>query len=219
MMIKQSVKDLFVCVDERKITDRLHFVFLIIILSVFYSFTAFTPQTITIHIEKPTLPRYQEMSSTLADTIQCSCSQISIQWQSFFSSTPRFHQVCSSDLVSSRWIRYLYDLTRANNQTSAHDFLYSASYQFQLLALLCELSQKTSNDSLRQLLTSNLISTQLLSPYWLEQRTQKLISDFQTTSPQTLLNTISLIRETTGVNMIINTLSTKLETQYSSCHR
>lgn len=43
MIIRQSVKDLFVCVDERKITDRLHFVLLIVILGVLYSFTAFTP--------------------------------------------------------------------------------------------------------------------------------------------------------------------------------
>ena len=90
-----------------------------------------------------------------------------------------------------------------------HDFLYCASYQFQILALLCELSQKTTNDSLAQLLLSNLINSQPLSPYWLEKRTRKSMSDFQTISPNTRLNALSLIRETTGVNMILNTLSTK----------
>jgi hypothetical protein len=159
-------------------------------------------------IEISSLSNYKDLLGQSLNSFQCPCSQMSIKYKSFLNIKTRFHQVCSSDFVSERWIKHLYGDKQPVDRFNSTDFYYSASGQFQLLSSLCELSKETVNSSILQLNANDFINTQLLSPSLFNDRIQTTINEFQLTMPNLFVNTLSLIRETTGANMLMSVLST-----------
>ena len=105
-------------------------------------------------------------------------------------------------------ILYLYNLSIDLDEFSPIDFYHTAHGQFQLLQSLCKLSEETVNQSLFQLLESDFINTELLSPDLLENRIQSTINEFELTMPNLFINTLSLIREMIGTNMLLTVFST-----------
>ncbi|CAF4078004.1 unnamed protein product [Adineta steineri] len=204
----QSIKSIFSCTTEHQLIHRLHFILVVVTLSIIYIFSAFSSRSITIEIEKPSLSTFTDLETRFYDSLQCSCSQISIKYESFLNVTSRFHSLCSSDFVSNRWIEYLYGDIPPIDLYSPNDFLYSAEGQFQILASFCQLSQKIVADALMQLGVSDFINTQLLSSSSLNDRIQATINEFQLTMPQLFVASLSLIRETMGANMLMSILST-----------
>ncbi|CAF4109964.1 unnamed protein product, partial [Adineta steineri] len=204
----QSIKSIFSCTTEHQLIHRLHFILVVVTLSIIYIFSAFSSRSITIEIEKPSLSTFIDLETRFYDSLQCSCSQISIKYESFLNVTSRFHSLCSSDFVSNRWIEYLYGDIPPIDLYSPNDFLYSAEGQFQILASFRQLSQKIVADALMQLGVSDFINTQLLSSSSLNDRIQATINEFQLTMPQLFVRSLLLIRETIGANMLMSILST-----------
>ncbi|UJR18485.1 hypothetical protein I4U23_005391 [Adineta vaga] len=203
----QFFKRIFICKMENQLIHRLHVILVATTLSILYMYSTLTPQVTNIEIQKPSLFMYEKLMKQSFDSIECSCSQISIKYKTFLNLTSHFHQLCSSDLVSNLTSSYFYNYT-LSNPVSPSDFLYSAYVQFQLLTSFCQLSKQTVEDSLIQLGISDFISTHLLSATLLNNQIQKIINDFQITMPKLFFNTLSLIREITGANMLLNVLST-----------
>jgi hypothetical protein len=203
-----SIKYLFTCNTEHQMIHRLHFILVVTIVYVLYIYSVFSPRIITVEIMKPSLSMYKDLVAQSYDSLECPCTQISIKYESFLNIQPRFHEVCSSDFVSDQWITYVYGTIPPVKQFSPTDFFYSASGQFQLLASFCQLSQETVNNSLSQLGVSDFINTELLSLTLFDDRIQTTINQFQLTIPNLFVNTLSLIRETTGANMLMTVLST-----------
>ena len=201
-------RKLFSCRNERQMTDRLHFFLVLVTLSILYSFSAFAAQSVTKTIDKPSLFTYQDLDARFPGAVHCLCAQASIQYQAFLTIQPSFHQVCSSDFVTESWIRYLYGAGNLVHQYPPTDFWASAIGQFQSLASLCQLSNETVSNTLTQFLTSSFISQQLLSPSSFNDRIQQATYEVQITMPNLFINTLSLIRETTSANMLMNTAST-----------
>ncbi|UJR17114.1 hypothetical protein I4U23_004010 [Adineta vaga] len=165
------IKHIFTCHNEYQMIHRIHFILVIAILNILYIFSAFDPQVITVKIDEPSLLTYKNLVAQSYDSLQCSCSQISIKYKSVLNITSRFHQVCSSDFVSDQWISYIYGTI---HPLCPHDF----------------------------------VNTQLLSPQELIDHIQTKFDDFQFTMPKLFVNILSLIRETTGANMLFSGLST-----------
>ncbi|CAF1531587.1 unnamed protein product [Adineta ricciae] len=195
----QSIKNICICQNEHQIINRLHFLLIIIVFCIVYSFSVLTPQTITINTKKPSLDLYEDLLKHYSNTLQCSCSQISMKHEVFLTIKPYFHQICSSDFINSDWMEYLYN----NNNDQ-----YSFYAQFQLLASFCQLSQQTVNNALSQLIKTNFINDQLLSSKVLNGRIKIIIDEFQLTLPDNFLNILSLIRETISANKFMSVLST-----------
>ena len=158
--------------------------------------------------KKPSFTLFRDLEQHYHSSVACPCSQISIKYQSFINIQPRFHALCSSDFISTSWIIYLYGDGNLVDQYDPTDFYYSAVAQFQVLASFCQLSRKAVNDSLLQLNSSYFINAPLLSTDIFNQRLETNLDLFQTSIPNSFINILSLIRETTGTNMILNTLST-----------
>ncbi|CAF3746314.1 unnamed protein product [Adineta steineri] len=204
----RSIKSIFSCTTEHQLIHRLHFILVVVTLSIIYIFSAFTSRSITVEIEKPSLSTFKDLETRFYDSLQCSCSQISIKYESFLNVTSRFHSLCSSDFVSNRWIKCLYGGIPPIDLYSPNDFMYSAEAQFQILASFCQLSQKIVADSLVQLGGSDFINTLLLTSSSLDDRIQATLNEFQSTMPQLFVMSLSLIRETIGANMLMSILST-----------
>ncbi|CAF4268195.1 unnamed protein product, partial [Rotaria sordida] len=127
----------------------------------------------------------------------------------------RIHQICSSNFVSNDWIDYIYN-TIDPFQLNYTDFRTTAIGQYQLLASLCQLSRQVLNDALSDLSTSHFIETELLSYNLLYERIQSTFKEFQMTIPNSFLNSLSVIRQTTGANMLMNMFMTSSKFQYES---
>ncbi|CAF1437934.1 unnamed protein product [Adineta steineri] len=84
---------------------------------------------------------------------------IGIPHRKFISLSPRFHQICTSDLLDKRWISLL---VKSKNTKTKSDWRNRAAAQFKLLSELCQLSQKTVNDSIDRFLFESLVSADLI---------------------------------------------------------
>ncbi|UJR07361.1 hypothetical protein I4U23_011647 [Adineta vaga] len=202
------IKTFFICRDERQTTRHLHFVLIVITLSIVYLISTFTHRLVNIQVQKPSLSTYEDLAKRFPSSLQCPCSDVSMEYESFLTIEPRFHQVCSSDFVSDRWIVYLYGEGDLIERFSPTDFRYSASAQFQLLASLCRFSQGAINDTLMQLVTSDFMNANLLSVQSLNERIQSTIDEFKATIPSSYVSTLTIVRETTGSNMLLSSLIT-----------
>ena len=206
--LMQFIKNLFKFGDEQRMIKQLHFVLVLTSLSALYIFTTFTSKLLTVEIKNPSLNTYQELLTRFPQSLECPCSQLSIKYETIFSITTSFHQVCSSDFVTDRWIAHLYGNDSPVDQYLPTDFLYSASGQFQLLTSLCKLSEKTVTDALVNLFSRDLVNANLLPNDLFTPHVTTVINEFLNALPSSFLFTLSLIRETTGANMIMTTLST-----------
>ena len=204
----RSIKNLIVFGDDHRLKNRIHFVLVVATLSVLYIFCAFSSQSKTVETSHPSLSRYQDLAARFPDSLQCPCSKISFEYRSFLTIAPRFHSVCFSDFVTEHWIDHLYGDGDLVGRYPPNDFRASAVGQFQLLASFCQLSNETVNNTLIQLLNSDFMNTQLLSSSLLNEQVRHTVNEFQMTIPHSFLNTLSLIREITMGNKLMNALST-----------
>jgi len=213
--LKKRIRSLFIFRNEQQITNFFHFILLLITLCVLFLISSLTLVTQNQQIMKPSLSTYENLVNDYPNSLQCPCSRISIEYQSFLTIVPRMHQICSSEFVLDDWIDYIYS-TIDPLTLNYTDFRRTATGQYQLLASLCELSQQVVDDGLSNLATSNFIDSQLLSSNLLNARIQTIVKDFQTTIPNAFLNSLSFIRQTTGANMLMNMFMTNWNFQYQS---
>ncbi|CAF1489091.1 unnamed protein product [Adineta steineri] len=197
------IKQIFIFHTENQVIHRLHVILVIGILTTFYMFSTFTPRIIPIQINKPSLEIYEDLYKEYNDTLECPCSQSSMKYKSFLTLTTRFHEICSSEFITDRWLLYLYDKRENNRRHSPYDFYNSAVSQFKLLSSFCKLSNETVFESILQLGTTDLINNQLLSSHILNNRIEMFINEFRQTISQSFVNSISLIRETISSNMLM----------------
>ncbi|CAF1670593.1 unnamed protein product [Adineta ricciae] len=203
----QSIKQIFICGTEQQTIHCLHVVLVITTLTILYVNFAFNSSIRTVEILKPSLTMYDELLRQSSHSLECPYSKISTKYKTFLKLTPSFHEVCSSDLLSKETIAYFYYTYIFLGRVRSANFLSSAAAQFQLLASFCRLSKETVHNSLDQLAGNDFINVQLLSSTLLNEQIQRIIDDFQISIPKRFVNTLSLIRETTGANVLTNLFS------------
>ncbi|CAF1186813.1 unnamed protein product [Adineta steineri] len=197
------IKQIFICHTENQIIRRLHVILVIGILTVLCMLSTFTPRVVTIPTNKPSLEIYEDLYKEYNDTLECPCSKLSMKYKSFLTFTTRFHEICSSNFITNRWVTYLYWRKNNYGEHSPYDFYNSAVGQFKILSLFCDLLKETVSESIFQLETTDSINNQLLSLNILNNRIEMFINEFQQTMSQSFVNSISIIRETINSNMLM----------------
>ncbi|CAF4315356.1 unnamed protein product, partial [Rotaria sordida] len=137
---------------------------------------------------------YKDLLKDHSYSIQCSCSQISIQYETFLNIEPHFHDLCSSQFISDEWIHYIYGEGHLSRRFSFDDYRYSAPGQFLSLSSLCKLSQE-------KLLSENLLIEEI----------EIILNRLQLTASKSFINLFNLIREIIGSNMIMSAWITDWE--------
>ncbi|CAF4201298.1 unnamed protein product, partial [Adineta steineri] len=169
-------------------------------------------QTTMITINQPT----REQFELLPKNAKCSCSRISFSYGKFTSLQASFHQVCSSDFVTDRWLKAIssgVDSTYFNNM----DFRTYGTAQFQALAAFCRLSKAGIDQSITHFYQSTLLSPQVLSEDVFQSQIRVSINQFQITAPNTFKSQLRLINEMTIHNQLISALPTNfMYSQYYS---
>ncbi|CAF4595068.1 unnamed protein product [Rotaria sp. Silwood2] len=198
------VKTLFVCNTKQRLINRFHLIFLLLILFLIFTFSAFKSKKVTVQVIKPSLLNYKDLLEDHSYSLQCFCSQISIPYETFLYIEPRFHDLCSSQFISDEWIHYTYGEGNLSRRFSFDDYRYSAPGQYLSLSSLCKLSQERVNRTRSQFLASYFMNSQLLPENLLIEQTEIILNRLQLTSSKSFINLFNLIREIIGSNMIMS---------------
>jgi len=194
----------------------------IVILLLFIStiiLTIYSTRTVPIKTEtipSPSIDVYRSLYNSHSDTLSCPCTNISVDHSIFLTLRPTFHQVCSSNLVSSRWIvDIIYHrahgiLTYLKNYT-AYDFRHVGSNFFFTIALLCEMVNKTVTDGLINFGASSIITNRVISENELNAQGLTLMDLFIVTMTNDFINSLRIIRETTQANALITGYGTNIQ--------
>lgn len=163
--------------------------------------------SVTKQSPKPSYESYKDLMK-YSDTLQCPCSQISIQYKSFLNlSVLHRHQVCSSDFITDKWIETL----RLPNLQSTYyptEFRTSAIGFFQLLTSFCEFTEAYATEELAILRNKSLFHSQVVSPKQLDTQMESIIEQFKLDSRNSFLNILELIRLMISNNSLIPVFQT-----------
>ncbi|CAF3866540.1 unnamed protein product, partial [Rotaria sp. Silwood1] len=162
----------------------------------------------TIHREtilNLSLSKYLELSQIYATHLYCPCTSISTPYFTFISIEVYYHQLCSSYLVSSRWIAYSKSMSRLLGDI--YDYRINAGNQFQTLSMFCEQAQQTINNSLTNFLKTHIFNLQVIRKNQLETQLDSAITDWKSSTINQFISTIDLIRNTTQGNQLMNRLN------------
>ena len=167
------------------------------------------PQTTIVTIDHPTKEKFQALPAD----VECSCSRTSISYGEFTSIQASFHQVCSSDFISDRWIAAI-DSGSTLSYLFWQDFRFFGTGQFQALASFCRLSKSNVGQSIALFVLTTLLSPQMLTETVLRSRIQSQIDQLQLTAPNEFGSQLSLVREMTRSNLIQSGLQANVDLHY-----
>ncbi|CAF1430786.1 unnamed protein product [Adineta steineri] len=189
------------------IATRIYLIVLILTLIAIAIGLRSTSETIIITLEYPT--KYQLASLTLDN--QCPCSRSSLSYDKFILIQPIFHQVCSSDFVSDRWINSFSDTLNVSINwylQTIGDFRKHGRSYFQALLGYCHLSQSGIEESIRSFYGSTLISPYALSETVFRAQIEETIKQFQVTAVQGFAAQLDLVLNIMSRNQLISALQT-----------
>ncbi|UJR24147.1 hypothetical protein I4U23_027113 [Adineta vaga] len=198
-------------IDEHELriqrwSTRLYLILLIITMMILFFYTILQIETRQIILEHPSLMTYIDIYEKYGN-IKCPCTDISIPYRIFLVLSPIYHQICSSDLVSEKWIEFLYD-KQTTTFRSGEDFLGVSFSQFQILKSLCQISLNAINDDLEILYQSQLISDELLNQDLFNTQAEADISIFQKITGSKFLRSLRFMRSFIIGNALTTAYST-----------
>ena len=165
---------------EQLLATRLNLVGLTLSLIVLITVRTFSPQTTAVVVQSPSLAQFEQLINEYPSTLSCPCSQVIVPYRTFLSFSPQYHQVCSSDFVSSAWISGLF-----SSNTSRYlplDFRNGASSQFQVLAALCRFAAKSVSNARNEFGAQQLITSHAMSRFLLDAQSTALAARLRATT-------------------------------------
>lgn len=191
------------------IATRIYILLMLIALLIIALVISLSQLTTTVKVEHPIKQQFEDFPFYA----KCPCSRISIPYGEFLSINATFHQVCSSEFVSDRWLKTIYS---GSNSTyfDRMDFRTSGSAIFQSIASFCRFSKDSIQQNSELLKSSQLISPSVLSETVLQSQVNAFINSFQMAIENTLTDQLALIREIMKANRLISGLKTNIEAAY-----
>lgn len=204
-----------------RITTRVFFLFFLIFaigLNI-YLFFATTVQTIT--IEKPSISVYLDLYRNHNENLICPCSQISITYEKLINITYSQHEVCSSDLTSEPWLKYIL----AANQTSfRYDLtlgamvdirIIGASY-FQLLNRFCSISKSIIDNAYKTFRLTKYLNDRVISSRKYDDDIEYIMASFLNTTMNDFFQMKSMIESSIDGNQFLIGINTNMLVSFTS---
>ncbi|CAF1191426.1 unnamed protein product [Adineta steineri] len=154
----------------------------------------------------PSQSQYENLYASDLNGFQCPCSRISVSYKEFITINSTFHQVCTSDFVKDAWLNFLYggDGGGLWFLQSRYDIRVRGVAYFQLLSLLCSISQTTIKNAVNQFVEETFVSAQAISQSSFFVQTNATIRQFKTSTTSEFSRTLQLIRDITHGNTFIS---------------
>ena len=166
-------------------------------------------ETVVIILYHPTKDQFEILPSDA----RCPCTRISIAYGELVSIRPRFHQICSSDFSSDRWIKAIYSGSYSPYFLPT-DFRSSGSAQFQALSGFCRLSQSNIQQANASFSISALISPKVLSETVFRTQFHAIIEEFKVTVPNAFNTQLQTVLGMVRSNKLMSGLQTNTLLKY-----
>ena len=143
-------------------------------------------------VNNPNELDYNLLDQMYSDQLSCPCTSISTNYSSFINIEPQYHQLCSSDLVSTAWMNYHnnYDY---NLFYPIDDYRIIATGYFQLLSMFCQYAHQTIDTALQIYLQNQFVSSRVVSKHLFESQINSSIRNWQSSMIERYFRTIELV--------------------------
>ncbi|CAF1406674.1 unnamed protein product, partial [Adineta steineri] len=102
---------------------------------------------------------YEKLEEKYSSTLTCPCTQISIPYKDLITIEVKYHQICTSDFIQSRWYQSFPSYNTSNGYI---DFLSFAPSYFQTLETFCDIAKIIINNEINQFLTTTFVHAQIV---------------------------------------------------------
>ena len=188
-------------VRNEKISTWLFILLLIVSISILLFYNSFVPIEKTFTVKQPTYSQYSNLVSKYSNNLVCTCKTLSVTYEKFLQVNYTLHGICNSFLVSEHWIQYL-STFYYRGALHRNDFRAISSFAFQALRSFCEIADETIQNSLKSFYASQYMSAHLTTLDLFRQQNDAHIQHFISTTIQTFLSSLKLIRQTTQINAL-----------------
>lgn len=189
----ENVNDEQRWIHHQRIASRLYILSLVSVFIILVFYVLFDQELYIETVKYPSEAQFTYLSSIYSSSLRCNCTNISIDFGAFLTLIPIYHQVCSSDFVSSSWLTLLHD-NYVIPAGGLADFRTMAPSMFQLLAILCLSTNKTINDALESLQHQHIVTYNVLSESIFEAQINATIQDWKSTTVHNFVQTFQLFR-------------------------
>lgn len=142
-------------------------------------YAAFSLRTIVVTVSQPSEQNFRHLYTYYSDTIQCPCSQVTVQYSKFIQSQATLHEVCNSELISQPWIDGIYGANVSFVSPTDVRTILSAFWQW--VRSFCDLARGTLIDVYTDL-NSNLLLSPTAQPQHLIEAKVEATKRFSLTS-------------------------------------
>jgi hypothetical protein len=180
-------------------------------LYILFIYTAAATTLKTSTVSTPTLQQYKQLYQQYPGILTCPCTRISNKYESFIQMNHSLHQICSSVYIDNEWITYL---VSSSEFLLNSDFRVAAPRLFQGLRSMCQLAAESIRTNLDQFYSSNYVSAAATSEDLLRSQSEAIVKQFISSTTNSFLLSLRLIRNTTHVNTLLSGFSTNAEFAY-----
>ena len=228
--LTKFLKTLNFFVDIAKTTDydlrnqyvatRLFILIQLISVSILVLYTSLSNLTQTVRVSQPTPSLFSQLSASYPQTLNCPCANFSLNYGTFISFNPTYHQLCQSSLITLEWIKtfgYSEDTgaseytgvgTNYFYRTLIDDYRTTGGVAFQFLANLCQLASESVNAGLLTFNSTKFLTTKLISLSQFEMETSLFIQTLKTHTVNSFNRFFVLIRNLTQANQLLSSKMT-----------
>jgi hypothetical protein len=195
---------------RERIASRLYLFIFSISIYIITIYIVYLNITVNTSISNPSEDKYNELSISYSDTLDCPCKKISIEYKYFVEIHTRFHSICPSDFTSRKWLDYL-SFGISLHYYDRRDIRVRGNAYFSFLSALCQISETTINNAIDQFLHDTFISTRLIPESEFQIQIDNIISQFQNVTLAKFSRSLKLIRGVMDGNAFVSSYSLNWE--------
>ncbi|CAF1136632.1 unnamed protein product [Adineta steineri] len=195
---------------QERYTTRLYIILSIIALIILTIFTSIEPQTIHVTSERLSPEQFNQLYQQYPQTLDCPCTKTTIDYRLICSIKPRYHEICSSEFVSSRWINVEF-VKSSMTALVTDDFRYQSQFHFQLLSTLCQMADEIIQDSLESFYRTKFVTNKLLNNESFQTQIDSIVENFKKSLPPLFQRVIQLIETNFEINQFITPMNSEFD--------
>jgi hypothetical protein len=191
---------------EEHYTTRLYLILFILSLIILTVFTTINSQTIRVIVKSPSSEDFIKLHEQYPKILHCPCSQTTIDQKFICRIKPEYHEVCSSEFVSSNWINIQF-LRSSRTILRTDDIRYQSEFHFQLLSTVCHMASQIIEDSLHSFNQTQFVTSEALSRQSFQTQVDSIVADFKRILPASFELVIQLIKVNFQINQFITPMN------------
>jgi len=178
-------------------STRVYILLLSLALGIIGAYTLLTYQNNNLEVEIFSLEALQNLHERYGSTVvKCPCTKLSFARSTYIQVEPVFHELCSSDFVSTSWLNTLFEKHKYQFMSSPGELnTYQTAFaHFQAMLILCDFAKKAVNEARDLFLNTSVVSAQMPDYNLFDKQTNVTLVDFESALPNNFLHTLQMFR-------------------------